>query len=86
MTIRQFGPKTQHDYVRVVADIARFLGPSPDPAEPKEFRRYRLHLADEGTSPAKMTDSARRWHGSSDCRPRRRKGAAATRREAPTHD
>ena len=25
MRIRQFGPKTQHDYVRVVADFARFL-------------------------------------------------------------
>ena len=24
MTIRQFGSKTQHDYVRVVADFARF--------------------------------------------------------------
>jgi hypothetical protein len=32
MTIRQFGPKTQHDYVRVVADFARFLGRSPDQA------------------------------------------------------
>jgi len=28
MAIRQFGPKTQHDYVRVVADFARFLGRS----------------------------------------------------------
>jgi len=54
MSIRQFGPKTQQDYVRVVADFARFLGRSPDQAEPEDLRRYQLHLASEGASPAKM--------------------------------
>ena len=54
MTIRQFGPKTQHDYIRVVADFARFLGRPPDHAEPEDLRRYQLHLAAEGASPAKM--------------------------------
>lgn len=54
MTIRQFGPKTQHDYVRVVADFARFLGRSPDQAEPEDLRRYQLRLAADGASPAKM--------------------------------
>lgn len=54
MTIRQFGEKTQRDYVRVVADFARFLGRSPDQATPEDLRRYQLHLASEGASPAKM--------------------------------
>jgi site-specific recombinase XerD len=54
MTIRQFGPKTQHDYVRVVADFARFLGRAPDQAQPEDLRRYQLHLAAHGASPAKM--------------------------------
>ena len=54
MAIRQFGPKTQHDYVRVVADFARFLGHSPDRAEPEDLRRYQLHLAGQGASPGKM--------------------------------
>jgi site-specific recombinase XerD len=54
MSIRQFGPKTQQDYVRVVADFARFLGRSPDRAEPEDLRRYQLHLAAAGASPAKM--------------------------------
>jgi integrase/recombinase XerD len=54
MTIRQFGSKTQHDYVRVVADFARFLGRSPDQAEPEDLRRYQLRLAADGASPAKM--------------------------------
>lgn len=54
MTIRQFGEKTQRDYVRVVADFARFLGRSPDQATPEDLRRYQLHLASEGASPARM--------------------------------
>jgi integrase/recombinase XerD len=54
MTIRQFGSKTQKDYVRVVRDFAVFLGRSPDLAEPEDLRRYQLHLAAQGASPAKM--------------------------------
>lgn len=54
MSIRQFGEKTQRDYVRVVADFARFLGRSPDQADPEDLRRYQLHLATDGASPAKM--------------------------------
>jgi len=54
MSIRQLGDKTQRDYVRVVADFARFLGHWPDQAEPEDLRRYQLHLATEGASPAKM--------------------------------
>lgn len=57
MTIRQFGEKTRRDHVRVVADFARFLGRSPDQAEPEDLRRYQLHLAAEGASPAKMNAS-----------------------------
>jgi integrase/recombinase XerD len=57
MCIRQFGEKTQRDYVRVVADFARFLGCSPDQAEPEDLRRYQLRLATEGASPAKMNAS-----------------------------
>lgn len=54
MSIRQFGLKTQHDYVGVVRDFARFLGRSPDLAEPEDLRRYQLQLASFGASPAKM--------------------------------
>jgi len=54
MSIRQFGEKTQRDYVRVVADFARFLSRSPDQAAPEDLRRYQLHLATQGVSPAKM--------------------------------
>jgi hypothetical protein len=33
---------------------ARFLGRSPDQAEPEDLRRYQLHLAGQGASPGKM--------------------------------
>lgn len=58
MSIRRFGPKTQHDHVRVVAAFARFLGRSPDLAEPEDLRRYQLHLAAESAAPAEMNASA----------------------------
>jgi site-specific recombinase XerD len=54
MTIRQFGAKTQNDYVRVVRDFTRFLGRSPDLGKADDLRRYQLHLATLGASPAKM--------------------------------
>jgi site-specific recombinase XerD len=54
MSIRQFGERTQQGYVAVVADFARFLGRSPDQAQPEDLRRYQLHLAAQGASPAKM--------------------------------
>jgi site-specific recombinase XerD len=54
MTIRHYGAKTQHDYVRNVRDFALFLGGSPDLAEPEDLRRYQLHLASQGAAPGKM--------------------------------
>lgn len=54
MTIRQFGGKTQGDYVRQVREFTVFLGRSPDRAEPEDLRRYQLHLASLGASYARM--------------------------------
>ena len=45
MTIRKFAPKTQHDYIRAVTNLARFLGRSPDTATAEDLRRFQLHLA-----------------------------------------
>ena len=35
MTVRNFAPKTQSDYIRVVRNLAGFLGQSPDTASPR---------------------------------------------------
>jgi integrase/recombinase XerD len=44
MTVRNFAPKTQHDYIRAVTKLARFLGRSPDTATAEDLRRFQLHL------------------------------------------
>jgi site-specific recombinase XerD len=54
MTIRQFGEHTQRAYIRQVRAFTAFLGRSPDQAEPEDLRRYQLHMAALGASPAKM--------------------------------
>jgi len=48
MTIRQFKPKVQTDYLRHVKNFAVFLGRSPDKADFEDIRRYQLHLASSG--------------------------------------
>jgi site-specific recombinase XerD len=54
MTIRQFGEHTQRAYIRQVRAFTAVLGRSPDQAEPEDLRRYQLHMAALGASPAKM--------------------------------
>ena len=54
MSIRQFSPSTQNNYVRAVRDFAAFLGRSPDLAGSEDLRRYRVHTASVGASPAQM--------------------------------
>ena len=43
MTVRDFGEKTQNDYIRHVKNFAIFLGRSPDTATPEDLRRFQLH-------------------------------------------
>jgi len=50
MTIREFAPKTQHDYLQRVENFTIHLGRSPDTASSEDVRRYE-------TSP----DGERRW-------------------------
>jgi site-specific recombinase XerD len=54
MTIRKFGAKTQHDYVRRVKELAAFLGRSPDTARAEDVRRFQLHLASSGAGTPKI--------------------------------
>jgi integrase/recombinase XerD len=44
MTVRNFAPKTQNDYIRAVTNLTRFLGRSPDTATAEDLRRFQLHL------------------------------------------
>ena len=40
MSVRKFGDKTRHDYIRHVESFAKFLGRSPDTATPEDLRRF----------------------------------------------
>ncbi|HTK35606.1 MAG TPA: tyrosine-type recombinase/integrase [Caulobacteraceae bacterium] len=54
MLIRGYSEGTRHDYVRVVENFTDFLGGPPHFADVEDLRRYQLHLAVSGASPAKM--------------------------------
>jgi integrase/recombinase XerD len=46
MSVRHFASKTQHDYIRAVMKLARFLGRSPDTATHEDLRRFQLQLTE----------------------------------------
>jgi site-specific recombinase XerD len=48
MTIRKLSPKTQQGYIRVIKNLAAFLGRSPDKASFEDVRRFQLQLATSG--------------------------------------
>ena len=47
MTVRNFVPKTQSDYIRAVQNLAGFLGQSPDTASHEDLRLFQLHLTED---------------------------------------
>ena len=57
MTIRNFGPKTQNDYIRSVKNLAMFLGRSPEAASNEDVRRFQLHLSSGDISAASMNNT-----------------------------
>ena len=50
MTMRKFKPSTQRNYLRSVELFTRFLGRSPDTADPEDLRNYQLYLVEQGAS------------------------------------
>src|ERR1700719_415644 len=48
MTVRNFVPKAQSDYIHRVKNFAVFLGRTPDRASREDVRGYLLHLASSG--------------------------------------
>lgn len=57
MTVRNFGEKTRHDYIRQVKSFAAFLGRSPDTATPEDLRRFQLHQRQTGVRPPTINGS-----------------------------
>jgi len=54
MTVRNFVPDTQREYIRAVKKLAAFLKRSPDTATAEELRAFQVHLTEAGTPPPTM--------------------------------
>ena len=54
MTLRGFGAKTQHDYIRIVSRFAAFLGRSPASATAEDIRRFQLDQRERGMAAPAM--------------------------------
>ncbi len=54
MAVRRFSEKTQHDYIRYIEALARFLGRSPDTVTAEDLRAFQVHEMQHGAKPPKM--------------------------------
>jgi hypothetical protein len=57
MMVRGFSEKTRHDYIRIVAGFAAFLGRSRDTATAEDIRRFQVHQSDLGTHAPAMNST-----------------------------
>jgi len=57
MSLRNFGEKTQHDYIGYVKTFSTFLGRSPATATPEDLRRYQVQQSQSGVSPSTINSS-----------------------------
>ena len=60
MSVRHFASKTQHDYIRTVMKLAKFLGRSPDTATNEDLRRFQLHLTENRAGAPIINSTSRR--------------------------
>lgn len=51
MTVRNFVPATQREYIRAVKKLAAFLKRSPDTATADDLRAFQVHLSESGAKP-----------------------------------
>ncbi len=58
MTNRSFSAKTQHDYIRHIETLARFIGRSPDTVTGDDLRRFQAEQIAQGSQPPKMNTQA----------------------------
>lgn len=51
MTVRNFVPDTQREYIRAVKNLTVFLQRSPDTATAEDLRAFQLHMTETGVRP-----------------------------------
>lgn len=51
MSVRNFVPDTQREYIRAVKNLTIFLKRSPDTATAEDLRAFQLHMTETGVRP-----------------------------------
>ena len=57
MTVRNFVPDTQREYIRAVKNFTIFLERSPDTATAEDLRAFQLHMTETGVRPPTFNSS-----------------------------
>jgi integrase/recombinase XerD len=72
MTVRKFSEATSRNYIRHIAEFAKFLGRSPDTAAAEDVRRFQVHMTENGARPSTLnsaTSALRFFFGTTRDRP-----------------
>jgi site-specific recombinase XerD len=54
LAMRKFSEATCRNYIRHIAEFAKFLGRSPDSATAEDVRRFQVHMSESGARPPKL--------------------------------
>ena len=55
--MRNFSEATIRNYIRHIAELARFLGRSPDTTTGEDVRRFQVHMTENGARPPKLNSA-----------------------------
>jgi hypothetical protein len=58
MAVRRFSDATQRNYIRNVAELAKFLGRSPDTATADDVRRFQVDITKGGARPSTLNSAS----------------------------
>jgi len=57
MAVRNFSEAAIRNYICHIADLAKFLGRSPDTATAEDVRRFQVHMTENGARPPKLNSA-----------------------------
>ena len=57
MAVRKFSETTCRNYIRHIAEFAKFLSRSPDTATADDVRRFQVHMSETGARPSTLNSA-----------------------------
>jgi site-specific recombinase XerD len=57
IAVRKFSEATSRNYIRHIAEFAKFLGRSPDAAAAEDVRRFQVHMTECGARPSTLNSA-----------------------------